>query len=464
MNDWNKFNETELPTIDKFYSKLNLKNISKEDYRHAQNVWNTFNIKNLGEYHDLYVQSDTTQLADTFEKFRTLCLKESELDPTYVCTTPGFALEACLTMPHVKLELLTDIDMILMFEKGIRGGISQTIQRYASANNKYMPKYNSKQISSYLMYVDANNLYGWAMSKKLPIGCFAWCEDLEKFTSEFIKNYDEDSNTGYLLQVDIEYPKKLHEAHRDLPFLPIKKKKLLTTLEDKEKYVVHIAALKQALLHGLKLEKVHRVISFRQEAWLKPYIDKNTELRKNAKNEFEKDFFKLMKNAVFGKTIENVRNRRDVKLVVTEERRKKLVPEPNYDSWKVFSENLIAIEMRKTEVLTDKPIAVGQAVLEISKTLMYRFWYDYLKPKYQDKAKLCYMDTDSFILHIQTDDFFEDISCDVHKWFDTSNYDKNGNRPLGIGKNKKVIGKFKDELGGKILTEFVHLDQKHMHM
>ena len=272
------------------------------------------------------------------------------------------------------------------------------------------------------------------------------------------------TGTGYLLEVDIEYPKKLHEAHRDLPFLPIKKNKLLTTLEDKENYVVHIATLKQALLHGLKLEKVHRVISFRQEAWLKPYIDKNTELRKNAKNEFEKDFFKLMKNAVFGKTIENVRNRRDVKLVVTEERRKKLVSEPNYDSCKAFSENLIAIEMRKAEVLTDKPIAVGQAVLEISKTLMYRFWYDYLKPKYHDKAKLCYMDTDSFILHIQTDDFFEDISCDVHKWFDTSNYDKNDNRPLEIGKNKKVIGKFKDELGGEILTEFVHLDQKHMHM
>ena len=197
------------------------------------------------------------------------------------------------------------------------------------------------------MYLDANNLYGWAMT-----------------------------DTGYLLELDTEYPKELHSSHRDLPLLPIKKDKLITTPDDKESYVVHIQALKQALRHGLELKKVHRVISFRQEAWLKPYIDKNTELR-------------MMNNAVFGKTIENVRNRRDVKLVVTEERRKKLVSEPNYDSRKVFSESLMAIEMRKTEVFIDKPIAVEQAVLDISKTLMYEFWYECLKPKYSDNINLC---------------------------------------------------------------------------
>ena len=171
-----------------------------------------------------------------------------------------------------------------------------------------------------------------------------------------------------------------------------------------------------------------------------------------------------MKNAVFGKTMENVRNRRVVKLVVKEERRKKLVSQPNYDSCKQFSDSLMAIEMRKTEVFMDKPIAVEQAILDISKTLMYEFWYDYLKPKHQDNIKLCYMDTDNlncvtWIL-IQTDDFFHDINNDVNKCFDTSNYDKNDNRPLEIGKNEKVIGKFKDELGGKILTEYVALRAK----
>ena len=186
----------------------------------------------------------------------------------------------------------------------------------------------------------------------------------------------------------------------------------------------------------------------------------NTKLRKEAKNEFEKDFFKLINNAVFGKTMENVRNRREVKLVVTEERREKLTSESNYDSCKQFSENLMAIEMRKTRVLMDKPIAVGQAVLDISKTLIYELWYDYLKPIYQDNIKLCCMDTDSFIIHIQTDNFFKDIANDVDKWFGTSKYDKNDNRPLEIGKNKKGIGKFKDELDRKIMVEFIALRAK----
>ena len=167
-----------------------------------------------------------------------------------------------------------------------------------------------------------------------------------------------------------------------------------------------------------------------------------------------------MNYAVPGKTMENVRNRRDVKLVVTEKTRKKLVSGPNYDSCKQFSENLIAIEMRKSKVVMNKPIAAGQAILDISKTLMYEFWYDYLKPKYQGNINLCYMDTGSFIIEIQTNDFFKDINIDVDKWLDTSNYDKNDNRPLLVGKNKKVIGKFNDELGGKLLTEFVALRAK----
>ena len=202
--------------------------------KHAQKVWNTFNIKNLGEYHDLYVQSDTSQLVDTFEQLRTLCLNEYKFDPAYFCTTPGLAFEACLKINKVELELLTDIGMVLLLDKGIRGGISQAVQRYASANNKYMPNYNSKAPSTYLMYVDANNLYGWAMSKKLQIDSFEWINDLNKFSSKFIRNYHENEDTGYLLEVDIEYPKNLHDSHRDLPFLPIKKDKLLTTLEDCE--------------------------------------------------------------------------------------------------------------------------------------------------------------------------------------------------------------------------------------
>ena len=199
--------------------------------------------------------------------------------------------------------------------------------------------------------------------------------------------------------------------------------------------MVHISALKQALNHGLKLKKVHRVITFKREAWLKPYIDMNIDLRKDAKNEFQKDFFKLMNNSMFGKTMENVRNHRDIKLVTTNAKRRKYASEPNFMTSKCFSEDLMAIEMRKTKLMMNKPVYLGQAILDISKTLMYEFYYDYIKPKYGDKVKLCYMDTDSFILHIQTEDFYMDIDNDVNEWFDTSGYDKKLNRPII---NKKV--------------------------
>ena len=202
-----------------------------------------------------------------------------------------------------------------MIKGGIRGGMCQSVHRHAKANNKYMKNHDKSIKSSYLMYWDANHLYGWTMSKKAPINGFEWENDPSRFNESFIKNYNEDSDVVYFLEVNIEYPKQLWSFHKYLPFLPERKKlekveKLVCSVEDKEKYVIHIKTLKQALNHGLILKDVHRVIKFNQEAWLKPYIDMNTKLRTEAKNEFERDFFKLMNNSVFGKTMENVRNHR----------------------------------------------------------------------------------------------------------------------------------------------------------
>ena len=235
-------------------------------------------------------------------------------------------------------------------------------------------------------------------------------------------------------------------------------KKLVCNLYDKKKYVVHINSLKQALNHGLKLKKIHRMIEFNRQAWLKPYIDMNTELRKLARNDFEKDLFKLMNNSVFGKTMENIRKHREIKLVTMDKKRSKLVSEPNYHTINLISEDLSIIEMKKTKVKMNKPIYLGLPILEISKILMYEFWYDYMKPKYNDNVRLCYMDTDSFIMNIKTNDFYKDISDDVDNRFDTSNYEVK--RPLLMEKNKKVIGLMKDELGGEIITEFVTLRPK----
>ena len=320
MDNWGKFDETTFPPKKAFYSNLNLENISDEDYAHAQKVWEVFEIKNRGEYHDLFVQSDTLLLADVFENFRNMCLEIYELDPVYFVSAPGLAWQACLKKTEVKLELITDYDMLLMIEKGIRDGICQAIHRYAKANNKYLKNYD-KNIESYLKYLDGNNLYGWAMSQKLPVNGFKWVKNLSKFNEDFMKKYDENSNTVYFLESVIEYPKTLFNSHKELPFLPERKKvekveKLICSIEDKEKYVIHIRPLKQALNHELKLKKAHRVIQFNQKAWLKPYI--NTKYRIEAKNEFEKNLFKLMNNSVSGKTMENVGNNRDIKLVTSD--------------------------------------------------------------------------------------------------------------------------------------------------
>ena len=468
MDEWNKFDEKELPSKASFYSSLTMEDISDTDYKHANNVFKKFNLKNLGEYHDLYVRSDTLLLADVFENFRNTCLNNYELDPAHFVSVPGLAWQACLKKTNVELELITDYDMLLMIEDGIRGGggvvvICHPIQRYAKANNKYMNDYDKNKESSYIQYLDANNLYGMAMSEKLPVKGFKWMTDISIMNEEFVKNYNKNSGKGYILKVDVDYPHELQNLHSDLPFLPERMvvnntKKLICNLQDKKDYVVHINVLKQALDHGLKLIKVNQVIEFDQEAWLKEYINFKTELRKNAANDFEKDFFKLMNNAVFGKTMENVRKHRDIKLVRTDHKRNKLVSEPNYHTMKLIDDNLAIIEMRKVKVRMNKPIYLGLSILDISKIIMYEFWHDYVKNKYGSRASLCYMDTDSFVINIKTKHFYKDIAMDVKERFDTSNciYD----RLLPRGVNKKAVGLMKDELGGGIVTEFVALRPK----
>ena len=355
MDGWDKFNEKIIPSKELFYSNLTLENISEVDYMHANNVFKTFELNNLGDYHDLYVRSDTLLLADVFENFRKACIKNYELDPAHFVSLPGLAWQACLKKTSAELELLTDYDMLLMIEDGIRGGICHAIQRYAKANNKYRTDYDKKKKSSCIQYLDANNLYGKAMTEKLPVRGFRWMDDISRMDEDFVRGYDKNDNKGYILEVDADYPNELQNLHSDLPFLPERMvinntKKLECNLNDKKNYVVHINVLKQALDHGLKLRKVHRVIEFDQEAWLKEYIDVNAELRKKASNDFEKDFFKLMNNAVFGKTMENVRKHRDIKLVKTDKKRNILVSKPNYHTMKLIDNNLAIIEMRKVKV------------------------------------------------------------------------------------------------------------------
>ena len=371
--------------------------------------------------------------------------------------------------------------MFQFIEKGMRGGTSYIANRHGEANNKYMKTYNEKLPSKYIMYLDANNLYGWAMSQYLPTGNFKWLSQ-KKIEKTTLGKYTENNNKGLILEVDLEYPQELHNLHNDFPLGPEKIKvakdmlsdyckkiaekfnissglvhKLIPTLNDKEKYILHYRNLQLYLSLGLKLKKIHRVLEFDQSPWLKQYIDFNTRKRTFAKNNFEKDFFKLMNNSVFGKTMENIRKRVDVRLVTSKEKLLKLSSKPTYVSSKIFNENLVAVHKIKETLTMNRPAYIGMCILDLSKTLMYDFHYNYIKQNYGNKAKLLFTDTDSLTYEIETTDAYLDFWNDKDK-FDNSDYPENS--PYFDKTNKKVIGKFKDEAAGVPIVEFVGLRSK----
>ncbi|XP_018405556.1 PREDICTED: uncharacterized protein LOC108781931, partial [Cyphomyrmex costatus] len=409
---------------------------SESDYAHAENVWQRFSVRTLGEYSDLYLKTDVLLLADVFENFRDSCVASYGLDPAHYYTLPGFTWDAMLKHTRVKFELLTDIDMVMFVERGIRGDLSQCSGRYARANNRYMQAYDPSEPSSYLMYYDVNNLYGWAMCQPLPYADFAWVDDAHNFDYTTVAL---DSPTGYILEVDLEYPRRLHDAHADLPFCPTRAKppgkrddKLLATVRDKQRYVVHYRNLQQCTRHGLRVTKIHRVLRFAQSAWLRDYIELNTQFRTRARNDFEKNLYKLMNNAVFGKTMENVREREtsdDVGRTV----------------WRGGVDR--ETEFPQLQRLRGEPDS-GR----IAKTR------GEIRQADLRGCKIVCTDTDSLIYHIECDDVYETMKRDIDR-FDTSDYPANNAYGMPLA-NKKVPGLMKDENNGAIMTEFVGLRAK----
>ena len=301
MDSFEKFDQTELPAKEHFYSILNDQDITDDEYNHAKKVWKMFKLKNMGEYHDIYLGSNVLSLTDVFENFRKTCIQYYKLDPCHYFTSPGLSWDAMLKMTNIKLELMTDIDMFQFIEKGMHGGVSYIANRYEKANNKYMKEYDEKAPSKYIMYLDANNWYGWAMSQYLSTGNFKWMSDREISKIDLGK-YSADSKRGLILEVDLEYPQELHDMHNDYPICPERVKvsndmlsgyckkiaekykisiglvsKLIPTLRDKKEYVLHYHNLQLYLDLGLKIKKIHRVLKFDQSPWLKQYIDFNTE-------------------------------------------------------------------------------------------------------------------------------------------------------------------------------------------
>ena len=393
VDSFERFQETRLPPKAEFFSKLSGKSISDDDYDHAQLVWDTFSADvmpseqfTMGAYHDIYLRTDVLLLADVMRNFRQMCITFYGLDPWRFHTIPGLSLEAGLRMTKAKIDLIQDPDMHLFIEAGMRGGVACISKRLAEASDEP----DEDGMKDFLLYLDANNLYGWAMSQSLPTGGLTWEE------ADFSPDaWPDDGERGCLLEVDIHCPSELHDFFKDYPPAPEKMEitfdmlssrqrelliaftdspeawtsvpKLVPSLDSKTKYVVHYRALKLYLQLGMKVTKVHRIVSFDQRPWLREYIDFNTAQRAATSSNFLKNLFKLMNNSIFGKTMENVRNRRQIEFAHTAKRLKNLVARPTFHSQMIISEDLSAVENYLTSVKLSKPIMVGQAILDLSK-------------------------------------------------------------------------------------------------
>ena len=434
----------------------------------CEEIWDKFKMKDMGYYHDQYLKKDVLLLADIFEKCIDTCLKYYELDPCHYFSSPGLSWDAMLKMTGVKLEKIPDIGKYLFIEKGSRGGISYIAKRYAKANNKYMNGYDPEKLSTFRTYLDKNNLYGWTMSEYLPYEEFEWLKNVDQFD---VMSIDKKSDVGYFLEVDLEYTNKVHELHNNYPLAPEKLAvssdilskyckgiadeyeikvgdvtKLIPNLGNKTKYVLHYRNLQLYLSSGMKLTKIYRVLKFKQSDWMRKYIDFNTEKRKNAANDFEKDFLKLMINSVYGKSMENLRKRINVRLVSNEKDFLKYMSRPTCITHKLFDKDYAAIHEIKPVPMLNKPIYVGFTVLELSKWMMYDFHYNFIKNNLN--AELLFTDTDSLTYEIKLENVYEDF----FKWkdlFDFSNHSKDSK--FYDDTNEKVIGKIKDDYGRVII-------------
>ena len=453
-----------------FFSKLKNKCPGDKEIDRTREIIKKFNIKNGEELSQLYLKSDAILLADVFEKFIKISVEEDGINPSYYVSLPGYTWQCGLKYTGINLQTLQDKDMILLLENNIRGGISSIM------GDRYIKSDKNKKI----LYIDANNLYGHSMSRYLPYDEIKFDNNIKL---EDILNTPDDSNNGYFIEVDLTYPKKIKEKTKKFPFAPMNKKinpdkfndymkeikpdnytstkKLICDWSDKKNYLVHYRMLKFYIRHGMILDKVHNIISFKQSKWLEKYISFNTQKPNQAKNDFEKDFYKLLNNAFHGKTMENVRNRLKIKFIKKDDYREIIKQQSKLTFNGIYKayENCDSYTFKQNEVLMDKPIYLGFTVLELSKFLMYETYYDILQPYFgQENIKLHYMDCDSFVQSIKTESIISDLK-NLEDIFDFSNLNKN--HELLSNKNKKVVGKFKIETPENIwIDEFVALRSK----
>ena len=459
-----------------FFSKLKNEYPSEDEIKRTKEIIKLFNIKNGEELTRLYCKSDVILLADVFENFVKVSAEEYKINPLYCVSLPGFTYQCALKYTDIKLQTLQDKDLILLLENNIRGGISSVM------GDRYVKSDENKKI----LYIDATNLYGHSMSQFLPYDEIEmWHGHPDKYWNwlDEILNTPDDADIGYFLEIDLKYPDNIKQKTRYFPFCPENKKinpnkyneymnsikpenytksnKLICDWTDKKKYLIHYRMLKFYVRHGMVVEKVHEIISFKQSKWLESYISFNTQKRNKAKNDFEKDFFKLLVNAAFGKFLENVRNRLELELIKKDNIKKIITQQSKltFNGIQKSYENYDSYTFKQNQVVMDKAIYVGFSILELSKLHMYETYYDTLQPYFShENLQLHYIDTDGMFLSMKTKNIIKDLK-NLEDIFDFSNLDEN--HELFSNKNKKVIGKFKIETPKNIwIDEFVCLRSK----
>ena len=463
-------------TKEDYWSTLNQSYPCEDEIKRTQQLIDTYNITTAQELTMLYLKMDVLQLTDVFENFVETSTLMYGINPLYSYSLPGYTWKAGLKLTKIKLDFIKDKQLLLLLENNIRGGISSVMG----------PRFIESNENTKLLYIDANNLYGWAMSQYLPTSEFEKLDFPEEYELEQIvedlRFIPDNNEYGYFIECDLEYPAEIKEKTENFPLCPYQTKadpnlfseymnsvkqpnykpteKLMCDLTNKYNYMMHYRMFKFYTQIGMKVTKIHTIYRFKQSLWLEKYINHNTQKRTKAKTNFEKDLYKLMNNAFFGKTMENVRDRTNLEFIPHTnidqiiKRQSKLSFKGIVNHYSEFS----IYKFDKEKVIFDKPIYLGFSVLELSKLLMYEFYYHKLQPYYNNKIKLHYMDTDSFILSIKTGDLINDLEY-FKDDFDFSELDPSHELYNSI--NKKVIGKMKIETSPIIeLDNFVALRSK----
>jgi len=426
--------------------------------------------------------SDVLLLSDCFEAFRQSMLEAHGLDCLYFPTLPSMTFQMALKMTDVQLDLITDADQFLMIQSGIRGGLSYVSHRYAEANHPSLPYYRPEEPISNLCYWDANSLYATCMTYSLPVGDFRFLSQAE--TDSFdVNSISDDAPVGYVLEVDLDYPQHLHSDHAAYPLCPehltveadmlsptleqmydhvgathTPSTKLISNVKDKRFYVTHYRCLKFYLSQGMKLVHIHRFISFTQRPFMRPFVDYCNRKRQNAETDFESGLYKLLPNSFFGKTCENLRKRVNMSFITDPKKLIRAAGKSTFKRSTIINNDLVLVETARPRICMNRPLIIGFTILEMAKLIMYKFYYEALLPRYGDKLRLCFTDTDSFIFWIETPGLHADMADMMTDWFDTSNFPPE--HPLFSNANKRKIGFFKSETGAHFPSQLCAIRSK----